>query len=92
MPIVDAISRADGIELITTRHEQGTAHMADGYARATARLGVALGSTGPGTTNMMTGLYEAANGSSRLLVITGQTETAFYGKGKAMSTRPRIRS
>lgn len=82
MPIVDAISRADGIELFTTRHEQGAAHMADGYARATARLGVALGSTGPGTTNMMTGLYEAANGSSRLLVITGQTETAFYGKGK----------
>lgn len=82
MPIVDAISRTDGIELITTRHEQGAAHMADGYARATGKLGVALGSTGPGTTNMMTGLYEAAFGSSRLLVITGQAETGFYGKGK----------
>ena len=82
MPIVDAISRTDGIELITTRHEQSAAHMADGYARATGDLGVALGSTGPGTTNMVTGLYEAAFSSSRLLVITGQAETAFYGKGK----------
>ena len=82
MPIVDALARADGIEFVTTRHEQGAAHMADGYARATGRLGVALGSTGPGATNMVTGLYEAAYSSSRLLVVTGQAETAFYGKGK----------
>ena len=82
MPIVDAISRTDGIEFITTRHEQSAAHMADGYARATGSMGVACGSTGPGTTNMMTGLYEASYSSSRLLVITGQTETSFYGKGK----------
>ena len=82
MPIVDAISRTDDIEFITTRHEQSAAHMADGYARATGSMGVACGSTGPGTTNMMTGLYEASYSSSRLLVITGQTETSFYGKGK----------
>ena len=82
MPIVDAISTRPGIELITTRHEQGAAHMADGYARATGGLGVALGSTGPGATNMVTGLYEAAYVSSRLLVVVGQAETGFYGKGK----------
>ena len=82
MPIVDAISRTDDIKFITTRHEQSAAHMADGYARATGSMGVACGSTGPGTTNMMTGLYEASYSSSRLLVITGQTETSFYGKGK----------
>lgn len=82
MPIVDAISRTDGIELITVRHESSAAHMADGYARATGGLGVALGSTGPGTTNMMTGLYESAFASSRMLAITGQAETSFYGKGK----------
>ena len=82
MPIVDAISRTDDIEFITTRHEQSAAHMADGYARATGSMGVACGSTGPGTTSMMTGLYEASYSSSRLLVITGQTETSFYGKGK----------
>ena len=82
MPIVDAISRTEGIELVTTRHEQGAAHMADGYARAIGGLGVALGSTGPGATNMVTGLYEAAYSSSRLLVIAGQAETVFYGKSK----------
>ena len=82
MPIFDAISRTDGIELVTTRHEQGAAHMADGYSRATGGLGVALGSTGPGATNMVTGLYEAAYSSSRLLVIAGQAETVFYGKSK----------
>jgi acetolactate synthase-1/2/3 large subunit len=82
MPIVDAMSRTDGIELITARHESSAAHMADGYARATGNLGVALGSTGPGTTNLMTGLYESAFASSRMLAITGQAETGFYGKGK----------
>ena len=82
MPIVDAISRSDEIEMITARHEGSAAHMADGYARATNNLGVVLGSTGPGTTNLMTGLYEADFASSRLLAITGQAETAFYGKGK----------
>ncbi len=82
MPIVDALARTEGIAFVTARHEQGAAHMADGYARATGSLGVALGSTGPGTTNMVTGLYEAAYGSSRLLVVTGQAETKFYGKGK----------
>ncbi|MEL0048764.1 MAG: thiamine pyrophosphate-binding protein, partial [Gammaproteobacteria bacterium] len=82
MPIVDAISATPGVDLVTSRHEQGAAHMADGYARATGGLGVALGSTGPGTTNMLTGLYEADFASSRLLVITGQAETGFYGKAK----------
>ncbi len=82
MPIVDAISRTHGIELVTVRHESSAAHMADGYARATGSLGVALGSTGPGTTNLMTGLYESAFASSRMLAITGQAETTFYGKGK----------
>jgi len=82
MPIVDAISRTDGIELITARHESSAAHMADGYARASGDLGVALGSTGPGTTNLMTGIYESAFASSRMLAITGQAETGYYGKGK----------
>ena len=82
MPIVDAISRSDDIEMITARHESSAAHMADGYARASGSLGVVLGSTGPGTTNLMTGLYEAGFSSSPLLAITGQAETGFYGKGK----------
>jgi acetolactate synthase-1/2/3 large subunit len=82
MPIVDAICHLDGIEMVTVRNEQSATHMADGYARATGSLGVSLGSTGPGTTNMVTGIYESAYASSRLLCITGQAETTFYGKGK----------
>ena len=82
MPIVDAIGRRDGITMVTARNEQSATHMADGYARAKGAIGVALGSTGPGTTNMVTGIYESAYASSRLLVITGQAETTFYGKGK----------
>ncbi|MBV1879493.1 MAG: hypothetical protein KUG79_17765 [Pseudomonadales bacterium] len=82
MPIVDAICRLDGIDMITVRNEQSATHMADGYARATGGLGVSLASTGPGTTNTVTGLYESAYASSRVLVVTGQAETAFYGKGK----------
>lgn len=82
MPIVDAICRLDGIDMVTARHEQSATHMADGYARATNGLGVALASTGPGTTNTVTGIYESAYASSRVLVVTGQAETTFYGKGK----------
>jgi len=82
MPIVDAISQMDGINMVTTRNEQSATHMADGYARATGHLGVILASTGPGTTNTVTGLYEAAYASSRVLLVTGQAETTFYGKGK----------
>ncbi|MDP7389492.1 MAG: thiamine pyrophosphate-binding protein, partial [Pseudomonadales bacterium] len=63
------------------RHEQAGTHAADGYARASGKLGVMIASTGPGTSNTVTGLYEAQYGSSRVLVITGQAETAFYGKG-----------
>ena len=63
MPIVDAISQNDSISMVTTRNEQSATHMADGYARAKGALGVALGSTGPGTTNMVTGIYESAYAS-----------------------------
>ena len=82
MPIVDAISRLNGISMVTPRNEQSATHMADGYARATGHLGVVLASTGPGTTNAVTGLYESAYASSRVLLVTGQAETTFYGKGK----------
>lgn len=82
IPIYDAIHRGGGIMPISVRHEQGALHAADGYARATGRLGVAIASTGPGTTNAMTGLYEAQFASSRVLLITGQVESSAYGKGK----------
>jgi acetolactate synthase-1/2/3 large subunit len=82
MPIFDAINRLGRTRIIDVRHEQAGTHAADGYARATGRLGVMIASTGPGTSNTVTGLYEAQYASSRVLLITGQAETAFYGKGQ----------
>jgi acetolactate synthase-1/2/3 large subunit len=84
LPIYDAIGRHGEIRAIGVRHEQGALHAADGYARATGRLGVAITSTGPGATNAMTGLFEAGFASSRVLMLTGQVETRFYGKGKGV--------
>jgi len=81
MPIIDAINRLGFTRLIDARHEQGGTHAADGYARATGEIGVMIASTGPGTTNTVTGLYEAAYASSRVLLITGQADTRFYGRG-----------
>ncbi len=83
MPILDAINRLGKTQIVDVRHEQAGTHAADGYARASGKLGVMIASTGPGTSNTVTGLYEAQYGSSRVLVITGQAETGFYGKGLA---------
>ena len=82
IPIYDAILRGGGITPISVRHEQGALHAADGYARATGKLGVAITSTGPGATNSMTGLFEAGFASSPVLMITGQVDSLYYGKGK----------
>ncbi len=81
MPILDAINRLGETRIIDVRHEQAGTHAADGYARATGAMGVMIASTGPGTTNTVTGLYEAKYASSKVLVITGQAGTDFYGKG-----------
>jgi acetolactate synthase-1/2/3 large subunit len=82
LPIYDAIARRGTITPIGVRHEQAAAHAADGYARATGELGVVIASTGPGTTNTMTGLFEASFASSPVLLITGQIDSGYLGKGK----------
>jgi acetolactate synthase-1/2/3 large subunit len=82
LPIYDAIARRGAITPIGVRHEQSAAHAADGYARATGELGVVIASTGPGTTNTMTGLFEAAFASSPLLLVTGQVDSGYLGKAK----------
>ena len=84
IPIYDAIFRGGGITPVSVRHEQGAVHAADGYARATGKLGVAITSTGPGASNGMTGLFEAGFASSPVLMITGQIDTGLYGKGKGV--------
>jgi acetolactate synthase-1/2/3 large subunit len=82
LPIYDAIARRGTITAIGVRHEQAAAHAADGYARATGELGVVIASTGPGTTNTMTGLFEASFASSPVLLITGQIDSGYLGKAK----------
>ncbi|HET9082208.1 MAG TPA: thiamine pyrophosphate-binding protein [Trebonia sp.] len=82
LPIYDAIARRGTITPIGVRHEQAAAHAADGYARATGELGVVIASTGPGTTNTMTGLYEASFASSPVLLVTGQIDSGYLGKAK----------
>ncbi|MET0386632.1 MAG: biosynthetic-type acetolactate synthase large subunit [Polyangiales bacterium] len=79
MPIFDALVDSK-IKLILTRHEQGATHMADGYARATGRPGVALVTSGPGATNTVTGLLTALMDSVPMIVLCGQTPTFNLGK------------
>jgi acetolactate synthase-1/2/3 large subunit len=79
IPIFDALVDSS-IKLILVRHEQGAVHMADGYARATGRPGVALVTSGPGATNTVTGLLTAHMDSVPIIVITGQCVTSMLGK------------
>lgn len=82
LPIYDALSLHRDIQVINVRHEQAAAHAADAYSRVTGELGVLLTSTGPGAVNAVPGIYEAAFVSSRVMMITGQIESRFRGKGK----------
>ncbi len=77
--IYDAIFKQDKIQHILVRHEQAATHAADGYARATGKPGVALVTSGPGTTNTITGIATAYLDSSPLVVITGQVHTDLIG-------------
>ena len=77
--IYDAIYRQDTIEHILVRHEQAAVHAADGYARATGDVGVALVTSGPGVTNAVTGIATAYMDSIPLVVITGQVPTTAIG-------------
>ncbi len=82
IPILDAVSRSPKVGLVGCRHEQGAVHAADGFARATGRLGVCVTSTGPGAANAMGGLFEASYASSPVLMLTGQVESDQYGRGR----------
>jgi acetolactate synthase-1/2/3 large subunit len=79
MPIFDALVDSK-IKLVLVRHEQGATHMADGYARSTGRVGVALVTSGPGATNTVTGLLTALMDSVPMVVLCGQTITPMLGK------------
>ncbi|WP_213991642.1 acetolactate synthase 3 large subunit [Sodalis sp. dw_96] len=79
LDIYDALHTVGGIEHILVRHEQGAAHMADGYARATGKVGVVLVTSGPGATNAITGIATAYMDSIPLVVISGQVASQLIG-------------
>jgi len=79
MPIFDDLYDAEGLKLIPMRHEQGAAHAADGYARATGKVGVTLATSGPGATNLVTGIATAHMDSIPMVAITGQVPTYLMG-------------
>jgi len=79
LDVFDQINKSRQIRFILTRHEQGATHMADGYARATGRPGVALVTSGPGATNTVTALATAYMDSVPLVVICGQVPTNAIG-------------
>ena len=80
LPIYDALNQEKEIRSILTRHEQGAAHMAEGYAKATGRAGVCLATSGPGATNLVTGICDALMDSVPIVAITGQVPTTVIGK------------
>ena len=80
LPIYDALYDCEGLRHILVRHEQGGAHAADGYARATGKVGVCLATSGPGATNLVTGLATAYMDSIPMVAITGQVRTTALGK------------
>lgn len=79
LPTYDAMTQYDFVHHVLTRHEQGAAHAADGYARATGKVGVAMATSGPGATNLVTGIATAMMDSSPIVCFTGQVPTTALG-------------
>ena len=86
MEMHQALTRSKIIRTILPRHEQGGAFAADGYARASGKCGVAIATSGPGATNLVTGVADAYMDSIPLILITGQVPRAMIGKGAFQET------
>ena len=80
LPLYDTLPQYGQLRHILVRHEQGAAHAADGYARATGKVGVCMATSGPGATNLVTGIANAHLDSVPLVAITGQVARPFVGK------------
>jgi len=80
LPLYDALPQYPQLRHILVRHEQGAAHAADGYARATEKVGVCMATSGPGATNLVTGIANAHLDSVPIVAITGQVARPFIGK------------
>ena len=79
MPTYDAMARGTTVRHVLARHEQGAGHMAQGYARASGKVGVAIATSGPGATNLVTPIADAWMDSTPLVCITGQVRTTLIG-------------
>src|SRR5262249_36334248 len=86
MPFYHALPEHPALRHVLVRHEQGAAHAADGYARAGARLGVCVATSGPGATNLVTGLAAAMLDSTPVLAITGQVPRPLIGRDAFQET------
>ena len=86
MPFYHALPEFPGLRHILVRHEQAAAHAADGYARATGRVGVCVATSGPGATNLVTGLATAHMDSSPVLALTGQVSRPMIGRDAFQET------
>jgi acetolactate synthase-1/2/3 large subunit len=80
LPLYDVLPQYPQLRHILVRHEQGAAHAADGYARATGKVGVCFATSGPGATNLVTGIANAHLDSVPMVAITGQVARPFIGK------------
>ena len=80
LPLYDALYDADGIRHLLVRHEQVAAHAATGYHRVTGRVGVCMATSGPGATNLITGITDAMMDSAGIVAITGQVSTLAIGR------------
>jgi acetolactate synthase-1/2/3 large subunit len=85
-PFFDAIEMDPDIALVVSKHEEGAAFMADGYARSGGKIAVCAGTSGPGSTNLLTGVACAFADGVPMLVITGQAASHALGKGAAQET------
>ncbi|MFL5589716.1 MAG: biosynthetic-type acetolactate synthase large subunit [Ktedonobacteraceae bacterium] len=86
MPFYDALTSYPSLHHVLVRHEQAAAHAADGYARATGKVGVCVATSGPGATNLVTGLTTAYMDSTPILAITGQVGRPFIGRDAFQET------
>ena len=86
IPLYDTLPQYPQLRHILVRHEQGAAHAADGYARATGKVGVCFATSGPGATNLVTGIANAYLDSVPMVAVTGQVATPFIGKDAFQET------
>ncbi|MEK7873937.1 MAG: thiamine pyrophosphate-binding protein, partial [Chloroflexota bacterium] len=86
LPFYQTLPQYPKLRHILVRHEQGAGHAADGYSRATGRVGVAVATSGPGATNLTTALATAQMDSSPMIAITGQVPRSAIGKDAFQET------